>query len=108
MARDHALHDAIKAQGDASMERDRALENSLREVESNLRDAIKAQAEASMARDHALHDAIKAQGDASKDRDHALDKRLDDLREDLRAGSRTGAPGYGAPPSTSPVIVAER
>ena len=102
----------IKAQGQASLERDQALEKSLRDAIANLHDAIaaqgqaslerdqaleksiRAQGQASLERDQALEKSIQAQGDASKDRDHALDKRLDDLREDLRADNRATAPGY--------------
>lgn len=108
----------IKAQGEASKERDQALEKAiatqgqameknLREaiaaqgqasrerdqaLEKNLRDAIAAQGQASRERDEALEKTIQAQGEASKDRDHAIDKRLDDLRDDLRADDRTRAP----------------
>ena len=104
----------IKAQGEASRERDQALEKAIQAqgqaLEKNLRDAIaaqgqasmerdqalekaiRAQGEASMERDQALEKTIRAQGEASKDRDHAIDKRIDDLREDLRADDRTRAP----------------
>ena len=87
------LRAEIAAQGQASKERDLALEKS-----------IQAHSQASKERDLALEKslgaAIRAQGDASKDRDHAIEKRLDDLRDDLR-----GAPAAHHP--APPAIVAE-
>ena len=87
------LNKSIRAVGEASKERDLALEKTIR-----------ATGEASKERDLALEKTARAAGEASRDRDHAIEKRLDDLREDLRAG-------YGVAPTANqpaqPAVVAE-